>query len=222
MSSKILLCKQELSTQGWSIVRDNLSPRLLIHLKQHYLTKTVPKLSLIRETFDGLPWRIVTGLIGEATLSAIRTETSDEWHRGREDTVISSSPADFVPGFDLAVNIDNETAGLEVISGSGRLPIDSPYELLESNFIELAHSDLAIFDSRLLRRWLPKNKNSIFGFSVTRPWLAPLDDFSSQVRPDTPPRALRFYGIPWIPAQDISQWLFKSHSKRSSDARSGS
>jgi hypothetical protein len=195
---------------------------LLVQLKQHSINKKIEKLSLIRQAFDGLPLRIINGLIGEVVLSAIRVEASSEWHRGRDDTIISGAPPEFIPGFDLVINIGSETAGLEVISGSGRLPIDSPYELLDSRFIELVHGDMVILDSRILRRWISKNEGAIFWFSVIRPWLTPLDDFTNKVRPDTPPRALRFYGIPWIPAQDIGQWLFKNHRKRSSDAGSRS
>jgi hypothetical protein len=222
MSSKLLLCMQELKTQGWSIIRDNLSTRLITLLKQHYMNKTVPSLSLIRQSFDGLPWRISTGLIGEVVLSAIKVEPSHGWHRGRNDTVISGAPANFIPGFDLAININTEAIGLEVLSGSGRISIDAPYKFLARSILEIAPSDLVIFDSRLLRCWSPENNRAIFEFSVIRPWLTPLEDFTDKVRPDTPPRALKFYGIPGIPAKDISHWLFKNHQKRSLDARSRS
>lgn len=222
MSSLVAYCIQELETQGWTILRGNLSQRLLSHFARGYPAPNPSELILVRQAYDGLPMRIVEGLVEQAVLSAVRYGAEEQWHRGRDDTVRGGAPADFIPGFDLAATLDSAPCALEVISGSQRLGVDDPYPLQQSRSIELASGDLAIMDSRLLRRWSAQSAYWILWFSVIRPWLTPLDDFTDKIRPDTPPRALRFYGIPWRPARDVGQWLFHSHSKRNSDARTRS
>jgi hypothetical protein len=204
------------------VLKGNLSPQLTRHLARGFPEHNPSKLTLVRQAFDGMPLRIVTGLIGEVVLSMIRSGATPDWHRGRNDTIASGAPSQFIPGFDLAATIDTSSCILEVIPGSGRLSVSDPNPKQISTPVELDPCDLAILDSRLLRRWSAESGKQVFWFSVIRPWLTPLDDFEPEIRSNTPPRALRFFGLPWQPAREVGQWIFTSHTKRSTDAGSGS
>ena len=214
MGSTVALCMQMLETQGWVVIRQNLSPRLLTSLARGFPNPNPSELVLVRQVFDGLPMRIIQGLIGEVMLSAIKYGAQQGWHRGRNDTVSSGAPANFIPGFDLAAILDSESCSVDVIAGSGRLETGEDYPVEISQSIEIAPGDLAIFDSRLLRRWPSDRCQWVYSSSVIRPWITPLSDFSSRIGLDMPPRALRFYGVPWQPARDVGEWLFRNHTKR--------
>ena len=222
MSSLVSLCIQNLETQGWTVLKGNLSPQLTRHLARGFPEHNPSQLTLVRQAFDGMPLRIITGLIGEVVLSMIRSGAAPDWHRGRNDTIASGAPSQFIPGFDLATTIDSSPCILEVIPGSGRLSANDPNPSQISARVEVGPCDLAILDSRLIRRWSLETGKKVFWFSVIRPWLTPLDNFEREVRSNTPPRALRFFGLPWQPARDVGQWIFNTHNKRSTDARSGS
>ncbi len=215
MGSIVALCTQELETQGWTVVQSCLSPQLQRHLVRGYPNPNPSELTLVRQAFDGLPLRITQGLIGEVILSQVRYGEAEDWHRGRGDTVASGAPAEFIPGFDLSCVLDRKPCPVEVIPGSGRLTDDDPWPYQISQTVEVKPGDLAIFDGRLLRRWPPERSGWVFWFSVIRPWLTPLSDFSRRLRPDMPPRALSFFGIPRQPPGDVGEWLFRTHQKRS-------
>jgi hypothetical protein len=170
---------------------------------------------LVRQVFDGLPMRITQGMVGEVILSDISYGVQQGWHRGRSDIVNCGAPASFVPGFDMATVLDFKPCLIDVIDGSSRLAADDgcPTGLRQS--VEIAPGDLAIFDSRLLRRWAEDRCQWVYSLSVIRPWITPVSDFSSKIHPDMPPRALRFYGCPWWPSRDVGEWIFRNHTKRS-------
>jgi hypothetical protein len=214
MSSTVALGIQELETRGWTIVEGCLSPQLQRHLARGFPNPNPSEMTLVRQAFDGLPMRIVEGLIGEVILSQVRYGVSQGWHRGRNDTIASGAPADFVPGFDLSCVLNGKPCTIEVVPGSGRLRTHDPVPEEIKQPATLAPGDLAIFDSRLLRCWPPQGADWVFCFSVVRRWLTPVTDFSKRLRPGTPPRALRFFGEPW-PARDIGEWLFRTYQKRS-------
>lgn len=215
MGTTVALCAQELETRGWTVVEGCLSPQLQRHLARGYPNPNPSEMTLVRQAFDGLPLRITQGLVGEVILSQVKYGAGEDWHRGRGDTVASGAPPDFVPGFDLACVLNGRPCEVEVIPGSGRLAAGDPPPLQIAQAFALAPGDLAIFDSRLLRRWPTGRGRHAFWFSVIRPWLTPLSDFSRRLRPETPPRALRFFGIPWLPHRDVGEWLFRTHRKRS-------
>jgi hypothetical protein len=215
MSTVVALCTQELGTRGWTLVEGCLSPQLQRHLARGYPSPNPSEMTLVRQAFDGLPMRITQGIIGEVILSQIKYGAEAGWHRGRGDTVASGAPAEFVPGFDFACVLDGKPCQVEVIPGSNRLTDDDPCLLEISREVELRPGDVLILDSRLQRRWPPERGHLIFWFSVIRPWLTPLSDFSKRLRPETPPRALRFFGIPQVPPRDVGEWLFRTHRKRS-------
>ena len=215
MSSTLSFSRQTLATEGCAILRESLSPRLLKSLTRGFPSTNPSELTLVRQVFDGLPMRIVQELIGEVVLSAIKCGCESGWHRSRVDTIASGAPAEFVPGFDLATVIDQKLCRLDFLCGSGRLAADSAYPAQIYRSVELAPGDLAILDSRLLRRWPDDHGQHIYMASVVRYWLTPLQDISSRLSADLPPRALRFFGVPWQPAREISQWLFRNHPRRS-------
>ena len=214
MSTTVALCVQELETRGWTVVEGCLSPQLQRHLARGYPNPNPSELALVRQAFDGLPMRITESLVGEVILSRVKYGAEPGWHRGRADTVASGAPAGFIPGFDLACVLDARPCPAEVVPGSGRLRADDPLPESICQAAELAPGDLAIFDSRLLRRWPPERGPRVFWFSVIRPWLTPLSDFSKRLRPETPPRARRFFGEPWWPARDVREWLFRTHKNK--------
>jgi hypothetical protein len=216
MSSIVSLSTQLLATAGCAMLKQNLSLRLLKSLARGFPNQNPSELALVRQVFDGLPMRIVQGLIGEVILSAIKYGCEQGWRRSRIDTVASGAPAEFVPGFDLATVIDQEACRLEFLPGSGRLTADSVYPTQIARSVELAAGDLAILDSRLVRRWPDDRRHSIYMVSVVRFWLTPQQDFSGRISADLPSRALRFFGAPWQPAREIGQWLFHNHPERSS------
>jgi hypothetical protein len=213
MSTTIALCMQELETRGWTVVEGCLSPQLQRHLARGYPNPNPSEMTLVRQAFDGLPMRITQGIVGEVILSQIKYGAEPNWHRGRYDTINSGAPPDFIPGFDLACILDGQPCQLEVIPGSGRLRANDPCPVGISQEVELRPGDLVILDSRLQRLWPQKRDRWVFWFSVIRPWLTPLNDFSMRLRPETPPRALRFFGIPQMPPRDVGEWLFRTHRK---------
>jgi hypothetical protein len=214
MSATVALGTQELETRGWTIVEGCLSPQLQRHLSRGFPNPNPSEMTLVRQAFDGLPLRIVDGLIGDVILSHVRYGVSEGWHRGRDDTVASGAPAEFVPGFDLSCVLNGKSCAIEVVPGSGRLGTKDPVPEEIKQLTQLAPGDLAIFDSRLMRRWPAEGARWVFSFSVVRRWLTPVTDFSKRLRPGTPPRALRFFGEPW-PACDVREWLFQTHQRRS-------
>lgn len=215
MSATVALGVQELATRGWTIVEGCLSPQLQRHLVRGFPSPNPSEMTLVRQAFDGLPMRITENLLGEVILSQVAYGVGTGWRRGREDTILSGAPADFIPGFDLACTLDGKPCTIEVIPGSGRLRANDPVPEEIKQVAQLAPGDLAIFDSRLLRRWPTERSDWVFWFSVIRPWITPVADFSNRLRPGTPPRALRFFGAPWWPSRDISEWLLRTHQKRS-------
>src|ERR1700688_612301 len=101
MGSVVALCTQQLETQGYTVVKDVLSEKQIALLARG--RERVPEFHVVRRGFEGLPMRIVEGLAGAMVLSAARYGTSNQWHRGRTDTVESGAPADFVASFDIAL-----------------------------------------------------------------------------------------------------------------------
>jgi hypothetical protein len=204
---------QELATQGYTVVPGNISPRLRKHLLR-YAESPHDLLGLTRQAFDGLPMRMTEALIGESVLSAFGVGVDTGWHRGRGDTVESSAPGEFIPGFDFATVPGPEPCSLELIPGSGRLRPDDAIPVQTLRRVNLEPGDQIILDSRLLRRWPDKRTGDVFWLSTIRPWLTPAMDFLGLLEPNAPPRALRFFGVPGAPSRDVGAWLVRSHRKR--------
>lgn len=211
MGSVVAMCMQQLESEGFTVVDSVLSEKQITLLARG--RHQAPEFALIRRVFEGLPMRIMEGLAGPMVLSMAQYGDSAEWHRGRADTVASGAPADFIPGFDVAMTIDQRPGTVEAIAGSSRLAIADPVPAFVSRRIEFAPESLIIFDSRTLRRWPQDRGRDAFWFSVIRPWMTPLIDFTARLPKDTPPRAAQFAGR--SPSRSISEWLFATHAKRS-------
>jgi hypothetical protein len=204
---------QELETRGWAVVEGCVSLQAQGHLRQGCYNRA--EIKIVHQIFDGLPMCVTQGLIGGVILSQVMYGGDANWNRGRSDTITSGAPAEFIPGVDLAFALGGKTCLVEVIPGSGRLSAGDPCPTDISQVVELAPGDLAIFDSRLLRRWLPEHNRWVFCFSVIRSWLMPLSDFSEALGAETQAGVPCFFDTPLSPPRDVGEWLFQTHQKRS-------
>ena len=214
--SQVALCIHRLETEGWTVVHRCLSTRFLRNLARRSGRR--PPLQAAREACEGLPLRIIRGLIGDPILSSIGYVEHCEapaWHRGRDDTLASGAPVSFVPGFDLVLPVSPQGAEVDIASGSFRLSAQQahPSEQLVAPLHVPAES-LAILDIRMLRRFRLRPKNRIFTFSVVRPWLCPEIDLEPLLPSDLPRRTARFFGLTSRPGRDIRAWLLRSHRTR--------
>jgi hypothetical protein len=214
MSASVALSIQELSTQGWTVVPGNLSPRVVAFIERHG-GERARLIQVTRQAFDGLPLRITQALAGETILSAFGIGTAEGWHRGRSDTLESGAPTEFIPGFDCFAPAGAEPCRVEVIPGGGRLRRDDPLPLVTARTVELAPGDLLILDSRAPRHWPPEPPRHLFWFSIVRSWMTPQSRFDDLLDEDVPPRALRFYGVPFAPHRDVGAWIFDTHQPQS-------
>lgn len=211
MPSTVAACMQQLETQGFTLIERVVSARQLGGLARANRERI--DFLAVRRLFDGLPMRVMEGLAGPMVLSQVRYGTPAGWHRGRTDTVASGAPAGFVPGFDVSLALDGQPCTVDAIAGSARLGAEAILPSIAGTSVTFTAEDVVVFDSRTVRRWPDPRPDTIFWYSVIRPWMMPLMDVMASVPRDAPPRALAFAGR--RPSREIGEWLFSTHQGRS-------
>jgi hypothetical protein len=184
-------------------------------LRQRLAAMPADRLSLrvLREAYEGLPMRVAQGIAGEQVLSSAGLGAAPGWHRQRVDSVADGAPSRFVPGLCIAGPVGAAATTLWYVPGSASAPRDAP--VLESLALaaELVPGDVAVLDSRCMRRW--SDPAAVFRMSVVRTWIQPERDGRELITGDVSPQLARFAGSPWAPAETVRQWLFERHERRS-------
>lgn len=169
-------------------------------------------LRALREAYEGLPVRVAEEVAGEQVLSSFGTDAPAGWHRQRGDTIADGAPGAFVPGLCIGGPVGEAPVTLSYLPGSARARHDAPILPDLAASVELAPGDVAVLDSRCVRRW--SDPQSVFRMSLVRTWIVPEDDARELVTAETLPRLARFAGAAAAPARTVEEWLFERHERR--------
>ncbi len=200
---------QDLRTLGWTILRGNISPRLVQKVLADGASR--PNYRYVRQVYDGLPHRIIERLLGMTVFSGLY-EVGKHWHRSRPDVHASGASRDFIAGVDLVTPLESLGLDIELIPASRRLrPTESPLAT-SARAVHLAMLDLLLVDSCTLRR--ATMLKPALSFTVTRDWITPTEVWPECSELEVPERARQFLGGERIPCQDVMAWLKRTHSTR--------